>query len=62
MGFDRMNCKLFYCYYCCCIYKNNLYYRNFTQLKKSGNAFSVNTDFNYLFTLYIINIKILNLR
>ena len=38
----------------------HLYYRNFTPLQKSCNKFSVNTDFKYLFILYIINAKILN--
>ena len=50
---------MFYRYCCCCLYEKNLYYRNFTLLKKSWNAFNVNTDFKYLFILYIINIKIL---
>ena len=40
--FDTINCYLFYCYCCCCLYKNDLYYRNFTLLEKSWNAF---TDF-----------------
>ena len=38
----------------------DLYYRHFTLLEKSCNAFSVNTDFKYLFILYIVNAKILN--
>ena len=43
---------MFYCYYCYCLHQNYLYYRNFTILKKSWNAFSANTDFNiYLFCI-----------
>ena len=50
MGFDTMNCYLLYCYYCCCLYQHDFYYRNF------------NTDFKYSYILYISKIKILNFR
>lgn len=39
-----------------------LYFSNFNLLKISQNGFCVHTDFYYLFTLYVTNIKLLNFR